>query len=154
MIYLECYTDEALVKALGVHNNDIFHSGNKGNVCKNLAKVQKSIGLVDEDPSSAQPSYIGKLKAKSNTDDMKLMFDEKNKNYLVILCPRLEDWILKAAKQSKINMKDYNLPDDAYELHKVNFKSMKNFTKLIEDMEKRKCTMLRALSTLLKINSS
>jgi hypothetical protein len=151
MIYLECYTDEALARALGVHSNEIFHSGNKGNVCRNLAKKQKSTGLVDEDPFSAQPGYFGKLKIRSNENNIKLMYDDKNKNYLIILCPRLEDWILKAAKESRISMKDYNLPDDAYELHKINFKSLKNFTKLIEDMEKRKCNMLRALVTFLRM---
>jgi len=154
MIYLECNTDEALAKALGVHSNEIFHSGNKGNVCRNLAKKQKSIGLVDEDPSSAQPSYFGKLKIRSNDNDIKFMYDDKNKNYMIILCPRLEDWIIKAAKESRIDMKDYNLPDDAYELHKINFKSLNNFTKLIEDMEKRKCKMLMALGTFLRMKNS
>jgi len=154
MIYLECNTDEALAKALGVHSNEIFHSGNKGNVCRNLAKKQKSIGLVDEDPSSAQPSYFGKLKIRSNDNDIKFMYDDKNKNYMIILCPRLEDWIIKAAKESRIDMKDYNLPDDAYELHKINFKSLNNFTKLIEDMEKRKCKMLMALGTFLRLKNS
>jgi len=154
MIYLECNTDEALAKALGVHSNEIFHSGNKGNVCRNLAKKQKSIGLVDEDPSSAQPSYFGKLKIRSNDNDIKFMYDDKNKNYMIILCPRLEDWIIKAAKESRIDMKDYNLPDDAYELHKINFKSLNNFTKLIEDMEKRKCKMLMSLGTFLRMKNS
>lgn len=153
MIYLECYTDEALVRTIGIHSNEIFHSGNKGNVCKNLAKKQKSIGLVDEDPSSAQPSYLGKLKIRSNDNDIKFMYDDENKNYIIVLCPRLEDWIIKAAKESGIDMKDYNLSADAYELHKINFKSMKNFTKLIEDMEKRKCKMLKALGTFLRMNS-
>ncbi len=154
MIYLECNTDKALVMALGIHKDVITHSGNKGNVCKNLAKKQKSIGLVDEDPSSAQPSYLGKLKIRSNDNDIKFMYDNENKNYMIVLCPRLEDWIIKAAKESGIDMKDYNLPDEAYELHKVNFKTLKNFTKLIEDMEKRKCKMLRALGTFLRMKSS
>jgi len=154
MIYLECNTDKALVMALGIHKDVIIHSGNKGNVCKNLAKKQKSIGLVDEDPSSAQPSCFGKLKIRSNDNDIKFMYGGENENYLIVLSPRLEDWVIKAAKESGIYMKDYNLPDEAYELHKINFKSMKNFTKLIEDMEKRKCKMLRALGTFLKMNSS
>lgn len=151
MIYLECYTDEALVRAIGIHSNEIFHSGNKGNVCKNLAKKQKSIGLVDEDPSSAQPSYIGKLKIESNEDDIKLMFDVKNKNYLIVLCPKLEDWILKAAKEAKLNVKDYSLPDDPYELHKINFKNLKNFIQLVEDIKNKKYNMLKTLSNFLRM---
>ncbi len=137
MIYLECYSDEALVKALGVHKKEIFHSGSKGNVCKKLEKSIKSKGLVDEDPFSTQPSYIGKLKTNSHEYDIKLLYDEIAKNYLIVLCPRLEDWILKAAKEAGINIKDYSLPDDANELHKIINTKLEKFILLIEDIKKR-----------------
>ncbi len=61
MIYLECNPDKALVKALGITKKEIFHTGNKGNVCKRLQKSKNSKGTVDEDPSSIQPNYIKKL---------------------------------------------------------------------------------------------
>ncbi|MCZ7392012.1 MAG: hypothetical protein ABOK23_08915 [Candidatus Methanoperedens sp.] len=149
MIYLECNTDEALVRAMGVHRNEIFHSGNKGNVCKNLAKKQKSIGLVDEDPFSAQPSYIGKLKIESNKDDIKLLYDKNAQNNLIVLCPRLEDWILKAAKEARVNVKDYSLPDDADEFHKIINTKLEKFVHLIEDIKKRS-KKLKTLEKLIK----
>lgn len=111
MIYLECYSDEALVKALGIHKKEIYHSYSKGNVCKKLEKNSESKGLVDEDPFSTQPSYIGKLKTNSHEYDIKLLYDEIANNHLIVLCPRLEDWILKAAKEAGINVKNIRETD-------------------------------------------
>lgn len=150
MIYLECNPDKALVMAMGVHKKEIYHSGGKSNVCKNLAKNRKSIGLVDEDPYSPQPSYIGKLKIKSNEQAIKLLYDENARNYLIILCPKLEDWILKAAKEAKVNVEDYSLPDDASELHEIINIKPEKFLRLIEDLKKKKSKMLKNLETLLK----
>ncbi|MCX9012063.1 MAG: hypothetical protein OIN66_13195 [Candidatus Methanoperedens sp.] len=134
MIYLECYTDKALVMALGIHKKEIYHSGSKGNVCRNLAKNSRARGLVDEDPSSAQPGYIGKLRLLSLEHEIKLMHDEKSRNYLIVLCPRLEDWVLKAAKEVKVDVEDYGLPDDAEELHRIININPKKFCHLVGDI--------------------
>ncbi len=149
MIYLECYSDEALVKAFGVHKKGIFHSYSKGNVCKKLEKGFKSKGLVDEDPFSTQPSYVGKLKTNSHEYDIKLLYDEIAKNHLIVLCPRLEDWILKAAKEAGINIKEYSLPDDANELHKIINTKLDKFIFLIEDIKKRS-NMLITLEKMIR----
>lgn len=153
MIYLECYPDKALVVALGISKKEIYHSGSKGNVCKNLKKNSKSKGLIDEDPSSAQPSYIGKLKDLSYEYGIKLLHDNNTQNHLIILCPKLEDWILKAAKEAKVNVKDYSLPDDPYELHKIININLDKFILLIEDIKKKRSKMLQSLETLLKTRS-
>ena len=150
MIYLECNPDKALVMAMGIHKKEIYHSGNKGNVCKNLAKNSNSKGLVDEDPFSTQPSYIGKLELILHEHDIKLLYDEKAQNQLIILCPKLEDWILKAAKEAKVNVEDYSLPDDAYELHEIINIKPEKFLRLIEDLKKKKSKMLKNLEALLK----
>lgn len=151
MIYLECYTDEALVKALGIHKKEIYHSFGKSNVCKRLEKSRNSKGLVDEDPGRTQPPYIGKMIIKSNEDDIKLLYDNDTNNNLIVLNPKLEEWILKSAKEVGVNMEDYSLPEDADELHKViaTKNPPKEFVHLIEDIKKRS-KMLRALEKLIK----
>ncbi|MEM2995465.1 MAG: hypothetical protein QXI91_05580 [Candidatus Bathyarchaeia archaeon] len=43
-----------------------------------------------------------------------------------MLCPRLEEWILKAAHEANVNPKDYGLPDDAEKLREqINIKTDK-----------------------------
>lgn len=151
MIYLECDPDKALVKALGISKTGIFHAGNKGNVCNRLKRNKNSKGLVDDDPSSAQPSYMDRLRLLSDEYGIKLLYDERNENHLIVLCPRLEDWILKAAKQvvGRGMGKKYGLPENADQLHKVINTNLEKFVNLVNDI-KEKSGMLKALESLIK----
>jgi hypothetical protein len=105
--------------------------------------------LVDEDPSSAQPNYIGKLTLRSHEHDIKLLYDGKTKNHLIVLCPSLEKWILKAAQEAGVNVNDYDLPNEAKQLHKIINTKMKNLKNLIENI-KKKSKMLKALQNFVR----
>ncbi|MGH7800750.1 MAG: hypothetical protein ACREOW_09000 [Thermodesulfobacteriota bacterium] len=147
---MECNPDEILVKALGIPRKEIDHAGNKEEVCKELEICTNSKGLVDEDPLGTQPSYIKKLKPLSDKrDDIKLMHDKKARNYLIILCPRLEEWILKATREAGVNVEVYGLPNNADELHKFINTKLKGFVNLIENI-KGKSRMLKTLEDFLK----
>jgi hypothetical protein len=145
MIYLECEPDKVLVKALGISRKEIKHAFSKGNVCNKLEKSRNSKGLVDEDPLRPQPTYIGKLKLHSHEKDIKLLSDENAQNYLIMLCPTLEEWILKAVKELGVNIVNFGLPDDAGKLHKIINIKLGSFENLIEDIKKRKSGMLKTL---------
>jgi len=62
MIFVECNPDKTLVSTTGISHKEIEHAYGKGNVCNKLKKNRNSKGLVDEDPLSIPPNYIGKLK--------------------------------------------------------------------------------------------
>jgi hypothetical protein len=149
MIYLECNADEALIQACGVPKKKIKHVFSKGNVCRHLQKNKNAIGIVDEDPESAQPGYLEKLRLQSHEHNIKLFYEKKSGNVLIVLCPRLEEWILKAAKEAKIQAKDFGLPDHANGLHKVINSRLEHFTKLLNEI-KGKSKMINALQVLLK----
>jgi hypothetical protein len=139
MIYLECDPDKALVKALGMANKEIKHVYSKGNVCNRLAKSRDAKGLVDEDPASPQPAYIGKLKLHLHQRDIKLLQEDKTQNRLIVLCPRLEEWILKAAREAKVDIQDYGLPNEARQLHEIiniRVEGLEKFIKSIKDKSK------------------
>jgi len=148
MIYVECVPDKALVKILGIPGNQIFHAGGKGNICSRLKYSKNSIGLVDEDPHSPQPNYIKKLKFQSKEYSIKVLYDAEFRNYLIVLCPRLEEWILKAVREISIKITDYNLPDEAMDLHKVINTRIKKFENLVIDIFP-KSPMLKTLARLL-----
>lgn len=149
MIYIECQPDEVLVKTLGISEKEIIHAGGKGNVCNRLSKASNCKGLIDEDPYSAQPGYIKKLKLLIEAHKIKVLYDEKLKNYLIILSPRLEEWILEVAKETKSNLSDYGLSNDADELHKIINTSLGNFKKFIEDIAP-KSEMVKSLKKFIK----
>jgi len=151
MIFVECKPDVELVKIFGLSRREIFHIGPKPEICKRLRRFKNQKALVDEDPSSPQPSYIKKeCKVWKNLSkyDFKILKDCSN-NKLIVLCPRLEEWMLKAAKCAGINIKNYGLPDNGNKLHEVINVDIRKFKKLLNDL-KDKSDMLKALEKFIK----
>jgi len=50
---------------------------------------------------------------------IKLLSDNRSHNLLILLCPNLEAWILETAKEADVDVCNYNLPNNASELHEV-----------------------------------
>jgi hypothetical protein len=150
MIYLECDSDKAFVRALGILKKEIVCADGKGNVCNNLEKNMYSVGLVDEDPLSAKPNYMDKLRIQLNENNIKLFFDEKNKNFLIVLYPRLEEWILEVAKNAGIDPTKYSLPDNVKQFRRqLNVRLDKKFGEFVQDL-KDKSQVVRKLEEFLR----
>jgi hypothetical protein len=151
MIYTECKPDSSLVRILGIPKKHIIHQQGKPEVCKQLAKRENLKGLVDEDPSSVQPSYLKRLPVKEDlpTYGLKILNDTSKNNDLIILSPRLEEWILKAVEEAGIDIKRYNLPNDEEKLHKEINTDLRKFERLVNDL-KGKSKMLEALERAIK----
>jgi hypothetical protein len=146
MIYTECKPDSSLMRILGIPNRQIIHLQGKPEVCKQLEKRERFIGLVDEDPFSVQPSYLKRLPVKEDLPScgLKILNDTYKNNDLIILCPRLESWILKVAKEAGIDIKRYNLPNSEEKLHKEINTDLRKFERLLNDL-KGKSRMMDAL---------
>jgi len=140
MIILECYLDEFIVKCLGFPQKRIKHEGSKGNVIKKLENenIKNAIGIIDEDPLSANPKGMLYYKEFEALNSVKLFTKEGDKHKrLIEIQPRLEDWIIKRAKVNNIDLKNYNIPDDPKELHKKGpnlIKRNMKFQGLIDDL--------------------
>jgi hypothetical protein len=150
--YTECKPDSALVRTLGIRKKEIIHLGGKPEICKQLEKRKNWRGMIDEDPSSVQPPYLKKLQARENLSSdygFRVLHDNSNDNDLIVLCPRLEEWVLKATKEADIDIKGYNLPDDGEQLHKEININIDKFEKLIMDL-KGKSKMMKALEKSIK----
>lgn len=152
MIYVECKPDFTLVKSItNIPKRKIIHElKGKSEVCNRLAKRRNCKGLVDEDPLSTQPRYIKKVKLENDLFQygLKVFYDEHNKNYLLLLCPKLEDWILKAAQEADLNVKNYFLPNTPEKLHSVINVNLDKFERLLKDL--KDCKRLKTLGKLLE----
>lgn len=75
----------------------------------------------------------------------------KGQNSVIIVCPRLEEWLLWLAKQADVDPVDYGLPGEARSLHKVVNKRLDNLEKFLEDLltKQRSGEILQVLRTLL-----
>lgn len=152
MIYVECKPDFTLVKSLTkIPKREIVHEiKGKPEVCKRLERQRNCKGLVDEDPLSVQPPYMKKVRLENDLFqyELKVFYDESNSNYLFLLCPRLEEWILKAAQDANLNVEKYSLPNAPEKLHRVINLDLSKFEKLLEGLKDSK--RLKTLRELLE----
>lgn len=122
IIVAECKPDITLISILRI-NIDTRHTHGKSRVIKILTKSHEpAIGLVDEDPNRPLPrsfrtNFVLVYEFKSS--DLKVFKHNKKDSYLVMLSPRLEEWILNACKEANISPWHYNLPDDPDKLHGI-----------------------------------
>jgi hypothetical protein len=151
MIYVECKSDQALVRSItNIPRKEIIHEPGKSRVCEKLAKQRNCRGLVDEDPLSTQPPYMKKVRLENDLFqyELKVFYDESNRNYLFLLCPRLEEWILKAAQEVDLNVGGYHLPNIPEKLHRVINLNLDKFEGLLEGLKDSK--RLKTLGELLE----
>ena len=149
MIYLECYADEALVKCFGATSKMIKHAFSKGEVCNMLRKATNSVGVVDEDPYAGKSSYEKFMLHHIIHEDYKIILceDKKSGNKLALIRPRLEELIIKTAKENKINIEDYSLSSTPKRLHdeltfRRNQQKFKDLNRLLSDLLKREKALI------------
>ncbi len=149
-IVLECKPDEALIRKLGYSKKMITHQPNKGEVINYLKRNPGTIGIVDEDPGSAVPTYFTKFQSETKEKLGILSYSiPKLNTRLIIIRPRLEEWILRHAQESKIDLNKHSLPNDGHQLHKVINTRLVRFENMIGEMTERNNKALDHLRKLI-----
>lgn len=155
-IYVECKADRALVSAVTrVARRDIVHElKGKYEVCIRVAKQQNCRALIDEDPGAIVPPYVTRLRQTAGGEDMTengltVLDDSSRGNRVVIVCPRLEQWVLSAAKEVGADVRAYGLPAGELELHRQVNEKLDQFSRLLEDLKSKRSPRLVALGRLL-----
>ena len=148
-LFLECKPDETLAVALGVPSRLITHSHSKGRVSKALSKSEGATGLVDEDFGSAEPATLKTFVEVSANHDVRLKLDKTKNNRLIVLCPRLEPWIIKTAKASDVKMNKFNLSESVQDLDADINHRLHNLKRLIDELLELKSPRILHLKTLL-----
>ena len=118
MLLLECKPDEIVAKRLGRTRRECIHHNDKGRVCNRLKRTVGSTGMIDEDPGSAQPPYLATLSEVSDECDVRVLQDARRNHRIVIIRPRLEEWLIKTTAQAGLRMADFGLSDRGNELHR------------------------------------
>jgi len=150
---VECKPDKLLVKFLiNVPKKSIIHAANKTEVIKTLLKMSDdAIGIIDEDPWSSQPSHLKKFELKENFSnyDLSILQDNQTKKKIVVVRPRLEDWLLRAGKESEISFKRYKLPETGKDLHKAINTNLEKLQTILNELLKSKNARLFKLKEIL-----
>ncbi len=120
MIAVECFPDELLVRSLGIPVARVRHSRGSGNVLNDLLRGHAVLGVIDEDPGKTRPADISRFVEKERQGSVVLMTSGKDAGgRLVMICPRLEEWLLARAKAAGVNPGDYGLPATTKALRKL-----------------------------------
>ncbi len=132
-VCVECNPDEVLIDVLGY--KDIIHEGPKPEVTRRVVNNDDVLGIEDEDPSSEPSELLGNFTEVRREMDLALL--EWKGRRIILICPKLEDWILSAARESHIDVRDarYHLPDQPYKLKKVINKRLDSYRLLVEDLK-------------------
>jgi len=110
-------------------------AGGIGEVCNKLEDSINSCGLVDEDPTRSRPSYLENLLRNtviSNNYDVIVAHDKKRNNYLIILSPDREGWLIQTAKILGINLKSFSLSSDPKEFKRISIINPQKVEPLID----------------------
>lgn len=119
MYLVECYADELfLCKLLPNIANNIEHTGSRSKIIKKL-NSGKGIykALIDEDPDSIQDKRLNSYSISFENTFIKVY--KAKGSIIVVLRPRLEEFLLNIARTVNIDPKKYNLSDNGEELHKI-----------------------------------
>jgi uncharacterized protein (DUF111 family) len=113
MIYelylVECNNDKTLIIELTkAKRRQIHHAGSKAEVLKKLDAWEGCIGIIDEDPEDPQPKKLRSVRLDHVEYDIKV--GKYKGNVIVVLCPELEEWVAKVARNTGIR-KEINAKD-------------------------------------------
>lgn len=148
-IFVECDADKALVTSLGITTKHITHARGESRVCKAIIRKAKVVGVTDEDPQGTHPTSLKSLSKLSEDEHFQILKNKANESYIIVLRPRLEEWILKACVQAKIKIQDYGLPNEARELHEIVNINLKKFRALLNIL-KQSSALFKQLENYLK----
>jgi len=140
MHIVECNSDVALVTELAsISKKKILHAHGKHRVLRRLIyKNTDSIGMIDKDPWATQPKkYLQKFSRTwfSRIHKLELLCYPHRNNRLIVLHPRLEEWVLAAAGRVGINVRRYNLPSNPDHLHEIINLKLNRFRQLVHDLK-------------------
>lgn len=138
MHIVECDPDVILMSSLAsIPKRRIEHGYGKSRVLRRLLKHPDSIGMIDEDPLSTQPGeYLQRFVVVNNSEEnqIKTLRYAHGNDRLIVLCPRLEEWIIESCRRIHVELRRYNLPNNGNQLHEEINDKLNRFQQLVSDL--------------------
>ena len=149
-LVVECNADEALAQAVGIPSRNIEHSPGRGRVFKRLEQLEGATGMVDDDPGVTKPAYFNCLAELKWDQGIRLLNDKERGNHIVVLTPRLEEWLVQSAKQSGLKMTAFGFgSDNGVQLHAEINQRLESLTRLVSSLLANKSQRLLYLQSVL-----
>ena len=139
-VLVECNADEIVLRSIGVPKKQLFHFGGKDKLMNRLRILPGAVGVVDEDPASIQhPDLKASYRQTHSAEGLHLLARQGSGGQrLVMICPKLEDWLIERAKSSGILPEDYGLPSDPDQLHSIpRYEQKEGFYRFLAELKER-----------------
>jgi hypothetical protein len=152
MFLVECYSDENLLRGLGIPAGSIRRMYGKGNVLNFVSKdaAMPHIALLDKDRNKSQPRALSLFKLEQCSQGVERY--AWRKHTLVLLDDYLEDWLVRATKLTGANMSDFKLPATAAELHRIELEvGDERMLKLVRHLVEQRSPALAVLKEALGV---
>lgn len=135
-VLIECDNDEALVRGVLGSGVSVRHHSGKSTVSQRLQEQKMPTrAMVDEDPDSNQPSYLKSLgRRRFPSHGLVLLRDPKRGHLVVVLSPRLEDWLLATAQAAGVHVEEFDLPTDVAQFKHAARNNPSKFAMLIRKL--------------------
>ena len=112
----ECYIDTKVAEIAGQATRKYNHQHGCGDVARQLKiklKDNISLGIIDEDKNKGPVAkYFLEFADLRTENNVILKKHNSRQQYLILICPEIETWLLKDAKSVNIKPHDYGLPND------------------------------------------
>jgi hypothetical protein len=138
IVLVECYSDTALIRALGVQRRSLRHEFCKGNVMNALRKeASDAAGLIDADPNTQNPpAELSNYRQTQTANGLRLLVHTREPQKRVVeVDPRLEDWLVARAAACGLDLAQYGLPRTARELKRIpRYDTKPGFQPFLQDL--------------------
>ena len=108
----ECYVDTNLIETL-VKSQRCNHQKGCNQVCKVMKEKfanRFAVGIIDAD--KLQPSYLEEFNKIGERDHLKVLKHAVKPHFMILISPAIDQYILDAVDELKLNLAEYNLPED------------------------------------------
>lgn len=156
VILPECYIDTNLIETLVPPVRGYNHQ--KG--CPAVAKKMKekfaesfAVGIMDKDKRTV--SYLQEFSIVASDQVLDVYKHRSRPHYIILIAPAVEDFILKAAAELHLSLKEYGIPETLDEMKKetkqTDAKSCLKYKTLFKALRKAtECQKLSAVISYLK----
>lgn len=113
----ECYVDTKVAEIVGQASKKYNHQHGCGDVANKLIKYKDTVclGIIDEDKNKGpRAKYFSEFITLREEHNLILKKHRKRKQYLIVVCPEIERWLMNNARVVQIDPTDeaYKLPVD------------------------------------------
>jgi len=138
-VLVECDADETVLRVLGLPRKLLLHFGGKYEMVKKLKERAHDVGMMDEDPGKVQPQDMVSYRQTDSAEGLLLLTRQGSGGQkLVLICPKLEDWLIARAKSSGIRPEDYGLPNDPDHLHNIpRYEQKEGFRRFLAELKEK-----------------